>query len=150
MKKKIMIYGLLGAPVGATISTAITILVSLLYGGGTYYPVVPKLEAACGSEVLAVTVQFLCAMLYGAACGGLSVIWKIEEWSLLRQTATHLVIFSVITLPVAWSMCWMEHSVGGVLGYFALFLLIYFGIWISLYMGTRQKLKKINEKLKER
>lgn len=149
MKKRIMMYCLLGAPIGVTISTLITVLFSLLYGDGAYYPVVPGLEAACGSEIRAVVVQLLGSMLYGALCGGMSVIWDIEEWSLLRQTATHLIFFSAVTMPLAWLMHWMEHSLGGILGYLGVFFLIYLGIWASRYMAMKRKLREINERIRE-
>ncbi len=149
MKKRIIMYCLLGAPIGVAIGTLITVLFSLLYGDGAYYPVPPALEAACGSEIRAVVVQLLGSMLYGAACGGSSVIWSIEEWSLLRQTVTHLVLFSAVTMPFAWLMHWMKHSIGGILGYLGIFFLIYLVIWFSGYMAMKKKLREINEKIQE-
>ena len=91
-------------------STLITICISLCMGDGNYYPVVPTLAAACGSELNAVALQALCSMLYGAAWSGASLIWDQEHWSMLRQTVTHLAICSTATLPTAYLMHWMEHS----------------------------------------
>lgn len=35
---------------------------------------------------------------------GGSVIWEIENWSILRQSVTHLIICSVTMFPVAYFM----------------------------------------------
>ena len=47
MKKKILTRALLGAPIGLTICVLCTIVISLLIGDGTYYPVSPDLIAVC-------------------------------------------------------------------------------------------------------
>ena len=41
MKKKVFMRGLFGIPVGITISYLITVLTSLIFGDGYYYPCVP-------------------------------------------------------------------------------------------------------------
>lgn len=148
MKKKIIRFSLIGAPIGVTIGILITILISLIYGDGNYYPVVPELIGQCGSEVNAVLVQTVCTLIYGAMWGGASVVWEIDEWSILRQTLTHLLVTSVGTFPFAWLMYWMQHSVTGALGYFGIYFLIYFGIWAAQYGAVKKRLKQINKKLK--
>lgn len=93
MKKKVMadivVRCLNGAPIGIAINTVIAIVVSLLAGDGTFYAVVPELADDCGTELNAVILQAIFSLLYGAAWGGASIIWQMEEWSLLRQTVTH-------------------------------------------------------------
>ena len=59
MRKKIILRSLLGMPIGMTISYLITILVSLAMADGNYYPVVPELTQACGSEMTAILFQTL-------------------------------------------------------------------------------------------
>ena len=146
MKKKVLSRALLGAPLGLALSYLITILVSLVKGDGSYYPVVPSLTAACGSEVSAVLLQALCSLLYGAAWAGASVIWEMD-WSLLTQTLLHLLICSCATFPIAWLLHWMSHSVAGVLIYFVIFFGIYLVIWLCQYCFIRHKLREINQQL---
>ena len=107
MKKKVILRGLIGAP---SISFIITLIISVIINKGEYYPVVPQLTALCGNELNAVVIQTICSLLYGAACGGASVIWKIENWSLLKQTVIHCLVISVSMLPIAYCMYWMPHS----------------------------------------
>ena len=147
MKKKIAIRCLLGAPIGLAISTAIAIAISLVIGDGRFYPVVPELIASCGTEINVVLLQSVCSVLYGAAWAGASVIWEIDDWSILHQTATHLMICSLATFPMAYFMRWMEHSIEGILIYFAIFLAIYFLIWISQYLSIKKRVQQINRKV---
>lgn len=153
MKKKIILRSLVGAPVGLAVSTMFTIAVSAVIsfytGEGSYYPVVPELIADCGNELNAVVLQAVSALVYGAAWGGASVIWEMEEWSILRQTVVHLIICSVATFPTAWFMRWMRHDAAGIAGYFSIFFLIYLCIWLSQYFTVKKKLRRINERMRE-
>ncbi len=147
MKHKVLRACLVGALIGLFIAVWITIVISLLVGDGRYYAVVPSLAGACGSETLAVLLQTVCALLYGAAWGGASNIWQREDWSLLRQTATHLAVCSAATLPIAYLLHWMEHSLRGVLLYFAIFFGIYLMIWLIQYGIVKRRLRQINARL---
>lgn len=150
MKIKALKRALIGAPIGVTISAIISIIISLIKSDGSYYAAVPQLVNDIGSEIMAVIVQTLCSMLYGAAWAGASVIWDNEKWSILRQTTTHLVICSVSSLPIAYLMHWMEHSLSGILGYCAIFLFTYAVIWLSQYSALKRRIDSLNQSLKNR
>ena len=138
---------LVGMPLGVTISTVITIIISLCKEDGHYYAVVPALAAECGSEACAVLVQFLCSLLYGAVFAGASVIWE-SDWSLTKMTVVHLLVISLVTLPIAWFMQWMNHTVGGFLLYIGIFLAIYLIIWIIGYARMRKGVDDLNRKVR--
>ena len=146
MKKMILRRCLAGAPIGLAISTIITIIVSLNMGDGKYYAVSPQLAADCGSEINAVVIQAIFSMLYGAAFSGASLIWD-TEWSLTKMTAVHFLICSAATFPTAYLMRWMDHSVGGILLYFGIFVAIYIAIWVSQYAGMKRKIEAFNQKV---
>lgn len=148
-KKKVIMRALMGAPVGFMISTAITVVFSLIYGDGSYYPVMPELIEDCGNEINAVVIQAVSAMICGAAWGGASVIWEMEDWSLLKQTMLHFLIGSFATLPVAWLMRWMERSAAGALEYCGIFFGIYLAIWLALYFSIKRKIQCINRQILE-
>ena len=148
MKRKLLFRCLLGAPIGLALSTAITVVISLLMGDGNYYPVVPALADAWEGELNAVMLQSLFSLLYGAIWGGTSLIWEMEHWSLLRQTATHLVITCAATLPIAWLMQWMGHTLRGMLAYCGIFLLIYLVIWLTQYLSIRKRVRAMNNQLR--
>lgn len=145
MLKETLKRCLIGAPIGVTISTLITIFISLGVGDGHFYPIPHELIDACPNEITAMIIQFVCSMVYGAVFGGSSVIWQIERWSLLRQTVTHLAVISVAAFPLAYLMHWMGHTVGGVISYVLLTFAIYAVIWIALYLPIRRRIKKLND-----
>ena len=145
--KKIILRSLIGAPIGLAISTIIAIIISLIINDGNFYPVVSTLIDDFGSQINAVLVQSLCSLLYGASWGGASIIWKLDSWSLLRQTATHLIICSSATFPIAYFMHWMPKNLLGIVTYFGIFLAIYFGIWISQYFSIKAKLNELNNSI---
>lgn len=144
MKKKVAIRCLIGAPIGLALSTIITIAISLTVRDGRFYAVVPELITDCGTEINAVLLQTVCSLLYGAAWAGASIIWEMDNWSILRQTITHLIICSFCTFPIAYFMRWMDHSVFGILSYFGIFFAIYFIIWMSQYMTIKKRIQQIN------
>lgn len=149
MKKKVAIRCLIGAPIGLALSTIITIAISLTVRDGRFYAVVPELIADCGTEINAVLLQTVCSLLYGAAWAGASIIWEVDNWSILRQTITHLIICSLCTFPIAYFMRWMDHSVFGILSYFGIFFAIYFIIWMSQYMAIKKRIQQINSEVQK-
>ena len=55
---------------------------------------------------------------------------------------------SLSALPAAYFMHWMPHTVGGILGYFGIFLGIYAGIWLGNYLSVRARIRALNDKLR--
>ncbi len=76
---------------------------------------------------------------------GASVIWEIDKWSLLKQTSIYFGIVSVLMMTVAYICEWMEHSVKGVLSYFAIFVAIFVVVWIVQYLIWKIRIYKIKE-----
>lgn len=145
MKRKILLRGILGFPIGVAIGYIITIIISLFWAGGYYSPCVPDLISIMGNEIYAVLVQALLCGLLGVGFAAASVIWEIEHWSIVKQTGIYFIIISVIMMPIAWITYWMEHSVAGVLGYFAVFALIFVIIWVIQFVIGKNNVKKMNE-----
>lgn len=147
MRKKLLFRCLIGAPIGLAISTMITIGISLAISDGSYYAVVPELADGCGTEINAVMLQALSAMLYGAVWAGASLIWEQERWSLLRQTATHLAVCSAATFPIAYFLRWMEAGLMGIAKYFGIFFGIYLLVWLFQYSSISRRIRQINAKM---
>ena len=78
MKKKLLLRGALGFPIGIAIGYVITICISLVWAGGYYSPCVPELAEALGSEIGAVALQALLCGLLGVGFAASSVIWGIQ------------------------------------------------------------------------
>lgn len=147
MKKKIILRGILGFPIGIAIGYVITILTSLFVTNGYYMPCVPALISVMGSEIHAVLIQALLCGILGAGFAAGSVVWEIENWGITKQTGIYFIILSVIMLPIAYFLYWMEHSIIGFLSYFGIFVLIFAFIWIIQFVIGKHTVKKMNAHL---
>lgn len=150
MKKELfsrIFVGLLG---GIVISYFITIGISLTIGDGNYYPCVPSLIERFGNEVSAVIIQTVLSAVLGAGFAACSIIWEKDEWSLLKQTGIYFVIVSALMMTVAYICEWMEHSVKGVLSYFAIFFVIFIVVWIVRYFIWKARISKIKEGIEQK
>ncbi|MEE0266297.1 MAG: DUF3021 domain-containing protein, partial [Acutalibacteraceae bacterium] len=116
---------------------------------GNYYPVIPVLVEQLGSEIGAVIFQTICSLLYGAVFGGMSIIWELDNWSILKQTAVHFLVVSTVSLPIAYVNHWMEHTLIGAIVYFAVFAIIYVFIWLSQYLAVKKRVNAMNKKVRE-
>ena len=149
MKKKIFYRALIGFPIGISIGNLIMILISLGWANGYYSPCVPDLITAMGNEINAVIIQTVLCGLLGSGFSVSSVIWEIEDWSIVKQTGIYFLIISVIMRGSKNFMYWMEHSVTGFLSYFGIFILIFAVIWIVQFIIGKKNIKRMNEKLSE-
>ncbi len=144
MKKKLILRGAYGFPAGIAMGYLITILISLVNAEGHYIPCVPELITVMANEINAVILQALLCGLLGAGCGAGSVIWEIENWSIIKQTGIFFLIISVLMMPIAYFTYWMEHSITGFLSYFGIFVLIFIAIWIIQFIVGRHNVTKLN------
>lgn len=148
--KKALLRGAIGAPMGVIVGYTITILISLVYPrGGSYFPVVPQLASQMNSEIMAVTIQYVLSAIMGFTYAASSAVFEVEQWGIAKQTAIHFVIMTVTGLPIAYLCHWMEHSLGGVLLYITIFVVIYLIIWLSQMYFWSRRIKGINNKLKD-
>lgn len=142
MKRKIVLRSLLGFPLGLAIGYMITIIISLIFADGYYYPCVPELITTMESEINAVLLQAFLFGVLGSGFAAASVIWEIEDWGLVKQTGIYFLIVSVIMMPIAFVTHWMEHSMKGILSYFGIFFIIFVAIWIIQYAIAKHNVKK--------
>lgn len=147
MKRRMLARFIWGFPIGIAIGYLITIFGSLAWGNGYYSPCMPELVSLMENEICAVLLQALLCGALGAGCAAGSVIWEMESWSVAKQTAVYFLLICVITMPIAYFMYWMEHSVKGFLSYFGIFALIFVFMWMVLFMLGKRDVKKLNENL---
>lgn len=148
--KKVLRCAAQGAPVGLAIGYAITIFLSLFWGGGEYLAVMPALAAAVGGEAAAVAVQALLCAGIGAAFSALSLVWQREDWSLAKQTGVYFLGSALAMLPAAWLAHWMEHSLRGFLFYFGLFALLFLAFWLAGWAAARRTARQLNRGLRQK
>lgn len=144
MKKKLIPRILLGFPIGIAIGHIMEILISI--GFGSFHPCVPAFVELIGSETHAIALQALLCGIMGSIWAGASVIWE-TDWSLTKQTIVHFLVGACTTLPIAYLLHWMKHSIGGFLQYFLIFVAIFASIWVASYFSWKARLKAMNQKL---
>ena len=106
-------------------------VISLVLADGSYSPCMPELISIMGNEINAVVFQaFLCGLM-GMGCGAGSVVWEIENWSIVTQTGIYFSIISILILPIAYFTYWMKHSFTGFFSYLGIFIVIFVFVWIS-------------------
>lgn len=149
MKKQILYRIIFGFPTGVTIGMIISILISLSTAKGQYVPCPPELITMMnGNEIMAVSLQFLLCGLLGSSFSATSVIWEKDEWSIAKQSGLYFLINACVMMPIAYINHWMPHSVIGFAQYFLIFTVIFLLIWALNYLIWKNKISKINSKLK--
>ena len=149
MKKEFVLRVFIGLLGGIVISYLITIGISLAIGDRSYYSCVPSLIERFGNEVTAIIIQTVLSAVLGAGFAGSSIIWEMDEWSLLKQTSIYFGIVSVLMMTIAYICEWMEHSVKGVLSYFGIFFAIFIVVWIVQYLIWKVRVSKIKAKIQK-
>lgn len=147
MKKKAFLRGLLGFPLGIAIGHILSVIGSLIYGNGSFQSCTPELIAFTGNEINAVILQTLLCGIVGTSFAASSVVWEVEHFSILKQTAIYFLINAVFMLPTAYFLNWMQHSLAGFLGYFGIFVFYFSVIWVIQYCVWKRAVKRMNEKL---
>ena len=130
MKKKMILRGLFGLPVGIALGFVITLIISACIGNGSFYPVTPELIDTMENELNAVVLQTVLCAVMGAGFAAASVIWELDSWSLAKQSGIYFLIISVIMLPIAYVTNWMQHTLLGVLSYVGIFVAIFLAVWL--------------------
>lgn len=148
MKKQIIKRCGLGFVLGIVIGQLFSIIISVIWGNGSYYPCALELIEKMNSEIAAVIYQTFLSGCLGAGFGLCSLIWEKESWSLIRQTGVYFIAVMLIMMPVAYLLYWMDHTLQGALSYFLIFVMIFAGIWIIEFIKMRFAVKKMNEKIR--
>lgn len=147
MKKQVLLSIVQGFSVGIAIGHVITIFLSFAIGDGNFYPCTPELASALGGEPGAVALQtFLCGCI-GISFSLTSRIWRLDRWSIARQTGVYFLINATVMLLAAYILRWMHRSVVGFLLYLGIFTAIFALTWVIQYGIWKHSLKKINQKL---
>ncbi len=149
MKKKTAARIVLGFPVGIAIGNVITVVISLIWGGGNYFVCVPEFTKLIGSESAAAALQTLICGIMGIGFSAASLIWENDKISLLKQTVLCFFIYSVLVLPAAFFMGWMERSITGFIIYTAIFAAIFAVIWLTQFLLWKVRINSINAMLKK-
>lgn len=94
-----------------------------------------------------VRVQYLASLFIGFYCAAISVVFDVEEWSLLKQTITHMILM-IPYLPFAHYVGWMPDNFVGRIIFIGLFIIFYMILWLSFKTYWTKKAKELDEGFK--
>lgn len=147
MKKEVAKRAILGFIYGVFIGQTILIIESLFMRDGNFYAVSNSLLELAGTKIAAVIIQYFITGIIGTTFAATTVIFEMDNWSLLRQTITHFVITSIVMYIAGFLCGWFPHTVVSTLIWFGVFVVVYVIFWICFSMYYKNKVKKINEAL---
>ena len=147
LKKEAVKRAIMGFIYGVFIGQTILILESLMARDGNFYPVAASLVNLAGTKIGAVIIQYFLTGLIGTTFAATTVLFEIDNWSLLKQTIIHFIITSIVMYIAGFLCGWFPHKLSSTLIWFGIFIVIYVIFWISFSSYYKNKVKKINEAL---
>lgn len=144
---KILKRAILGFIYGVFIGQTILILESLIAGDGNFYSVSTYLVNHTSTRLAAVIAQYFITGIIGLSFAASTVIFEMDRWSILGQTALHFVINSIVMYVSGFLCGWFPHTVSSTLIWFGVFVVVYVIIWICFTMYYKKKTREINKAL---
>lgn len=121
---------ILGAPFGVLLTDLMIVFIAMFN------------ETLNLNSGLYVTNFFVSLILGGYLCG-VSVIYSVEEWGLLKQTTIHLIAVTPF-FPVAWFMGWLPSDGIMIVVYLLCWLGIYGIIWVMIKTYYARTVNELN------
>ena len=147
MLKKFIKRAILGFMIGIFIGQTILIIESLMVGDGNFYAVSAYLVEHTKTRIAAVIVQYLITGIIGMTFASTTIVFELDKWSLLAQTALHFIITSIVMFFSGFFCGWFPHTAVSTIIWFGVFIVTYIIIWISFMLYYRKKTKEINKAL---
>ena len=146
MKDRLVNKLALGFIFGAVSGTLIVLLINII-AKSSYHIATPDLAEAIGTEA-AVILQILLSGLYGLVCIGGTEFFRIEKWSLLRSTMTHLVCILVSFTAIGLILRWIRFDLPSLL-FLLTIAVTYFIIWIIMSIRWKRSIREMNSELEK-
>lgn len=129
----------IGFLLGIVIGNTITLLVT-----SPGQPVVrPEFAARMGGASSAALWQMLFFGLYGAAAMSGTILYELEDWSLLRCSAVHCLVICGLYPPMALTLG-LVRGIADLLITECILLAVCALIWLVLYLNCRAQVRELN------
>ena len=132
----------------AVILGAIGMILGIFVGAGFWYLMsgeAPESSTGLGALML----HLLLSGVLGMVANGSSVIYEIEEWSIVRATIIHFIIAMGIFYVIAFNLGWFSPSDPACWIMSAIMVFVYFVIWMVQSLVFKHKVKRMNEELRK-
>lgn len=144
MIRKIIKYAFTGFIIGMAVGNIITIIESILIGGG--YLIFPDLlMAKAGNMANALAIQTFMSGVHGAICFAGVFFYHFEEWSMTRIVITHYMLIMISFVTIGSWLGWISLSFVDI-GMMAILLgIAYFIVWMIMYLRCLKEVNMLND-----
>ena len=132
----------------AVILGAIGMILGIFIGAGFWYLMSGEAPGTAAG-LSALMLHLLMSGVLGMVANGSSVIYEIEEWSIVRATITHFIISMGIFYVIAFSLGWFSPADPACWIMSVILVFVYFMIWMVHSLIFKYKVKRMNEELRK-
>ena len=132
----------------AVILGAIGMILGIFIGAGFWYLMSGEAPET-STSLNAMMLHLLLSGVLGMVANGSSVIYEIEEWSIVRATITHFIIAMGVFYVIAFTLRWFSPSDPACWIMSAIMVIVYFTIWMVQSLIFKHKVKRMNEELRK-
>lgn len=106
-------------------------------------------DEVCANRGPLIVLHISSAGMFGAVAMGLSTVYSIESWSVLKATLVHFFVTVIMYFGIAFLLGWFDPAKWQVWGIVLIaFILAYAAIWLSHWIAYKREIKKLNSDLK--
>lgn len=148
--KKILNLSLSGVSLGICIGFLFALSFSLSYQTSYFMPSTPEFVNHFSSNTLATAASALLWACMGILSSVSPLVFRIEKWSITRQTIVHFVITFVFFTPLAILAGWFPLNIFWLISYTLIFLVIYVVMWLIFMRRAKREISDLNQLLFKR
>ncbi len=141
---------LAGFAIGLNILIAVSVIFCLKAGSSTYYATSPSFYAQFSDHLTPTLIAFAVGGLFGIYCSFASLVYEIRSLNLLTKSLIHMLCTLAGVLITGNYLHWYPrplNSLGAMLGFLGIFLIVYLAIWTLNYLAIKRSWEKINKRL---
>ena len=132
----------------AVVLGAVGMILGIFIGAGFWYLMSGEVPGT-STGLSAMMLHLLLSGVLGMVANGSSVIYEIEEWSIIRATITHFIIAMGVFYVIAFTLKWFSPSDPACWIMSAIMVIVYFTIWMVQSLIFKHKVKRMNEELRK-
>ena len=144
LKQKLIYKSSIGFSLGVFITIMINIIIEVIFYNSHYAN--PYLEIRSDMNYTKILLELLTGGILGCVGYGGAVGYEIEQWSIIRATATHFVVTMTVYVIVGLFNGWLlpMHSIVNVIQ-IGMMIFAYFMIWLFQYLIYKKSVKDLNK-----
>lgn len=121
---------------------------SYLYGLSNYVPSAPTFTNHFSRPLNAVLASVILWGLMGFIFSAGALIYKHEQWSILKRTIVNFVIYYCGFTPLAILAGWFPLTLVNVAVFTGIFVLVFILMWFINTYITKREVRRINKKIR--